>query len=58
MTIILTNGAASTVTWNSTIDWPGGNAPALTASGYDVLSFLTTNAGATYQGFIGGINFS
>jgi hypothetical protein len=58
MTLIITNGGASAVTWNAAVKWPGGNAPALTSSGVDVLSFLTTDAGTTIYGFVGGINFS
>ncbi|MDP6770905.1 MAG: hypothetical protein QF704_09445, partial [Anaerolineales bacterium] len=58
ITIILTNGGASTVTWDSSVKWPGGKVPALTSSGVDILSFMTIDAGATIYGFVGGINFS
>jgi hypothetical protein len=58
MTLIITNGASSTLTWDPQIDWPGGNAPALSSSGRDVISLLTIDAGTIIYGFVGGINFS
>jgi len=58
MTLIITHGASSTLTWDPQIDWPGGNAPALTASGVDIVSLMTIDAGAIIYGFVGGINFS
>ena len=58
VTLIITNGGANTTTWHSSVKWPGDNAPALTASGVDVISFMTIDAGTTIYGFVGGINFS
>jgi hypothetical protein len=58
VTLIITNGGANTTTWHSSVKWPGDNAPALTASGVDVVSFMTIDAGTTIYGFVGGINFS
>ena len=58
MTLIITNGGAHTLTWDTDIQWPGGSAPALTASGVDIISFLTVDAGGDIYGFVGGINFS
>jgi len=58
LTLIITNGGANTTTWHSSVKWPGDNAPALTASGVDVISFMTIDAGTTVYGFVGGINFS
>jgi len=61
VTLVITNGGAHTVTWPSgfqTVKWPGGVAPTLTSSGTDILTFLTTNAGVTIYGFVGGLNFS
>ncbi|MDP6770733.1 MAG: hypothetical protein QF704_08575, partial [Anaerolineales bacterium] len=58
MTLIITNGGAHTLTWDSDIQWPGGSAPALTASGVDIITLLTTDAGGDIYGFVGGINFS
>lgn len=46
-----------TVTWFSTIKWPGGNAPTLTttAAKTDVLGFIVTTSG-NYDGYIIGMN--
>ena len=46
----LTNGGTGTQTWFSGIKWPGGTAPTLTASGVDVLGFLTADGGTTWRG--------
>ena len=58
VTLIIANGGANTTTWNSAVKWPGDNAPALTSSGTDIVSFMTIDAGTTIYGFVGGINFS
>lgn len=50
----LTNGGSATVTWFSGVKWAGGTAPTLTASGVDVLSFYTIDAGTTWK--VIGIN--
>jgi hypothetical protein len=50
--LVLTNGGIGTVTWMSGIKWEGGTPPTLTASGVDVLSFLTSNGGATWRGCV------
>ena len=50
-TLILTNGGSQTVNWPASVDWPAGTAPTLTASGVDVLAFITTDAGTTWRGF-------
>lgn len=44
----ITNGGAFTLTWDATIDWPGGSAPTLTTSGVDVLTFMSVNNGTTW----------
>lgn len=46
----LTNGGAFTQTWWSSIKWPGGTAPTLTASGIDILGFYTDDGGTTWRG--------
>lgn len=46
----LTNGGTGAQTWFSGIKWPGGTAPALTASGVDVLGFITDDGGTTWRG--------
>lgn len=53
--LILTNGGAYTVTWPSTVKWAGGSAPTLTASGIDVLTFLTPNGGTNWYGVASSI---
>jgi len=58
LTMIITNGGANATTWHSSVKWPGDNAPALTSSGVDIVSFTTIDAGTTIYGFVGGINFS
>lgn len=57
-TLILTNGGSQTVNWPASVDWAGGTAPTLTASGRDVLTFLTVDGGTIWYGFEGGLNFS
>jgi hypothetical protein len=51
----LTNGG-SNITWWSGVQWPGGVAPTLTASGVDVLGFYTRDGGTTWTGLILGRN--
>lgn len=57
-TLILTNGGSQTVNWPASVDWAGGSAPTLTASGVDILTFLTTDGGTTWYGFPAGLNMS
>lgn len=52
----LTNGGAFVITWPASVDWPGGTAPTLTASGVDQLVFTTRDAGTTYFGFVAGLD--
>lgn len=46
----LTNGGAFAVTWPASVKWPAGTAPTLTASGVDVLVFITDDAGTVWRG--------
>lgn len=46
----LTNGGTGTQTWPASVKWPGGTAPTLTASGVDVLGFITDDGGTTWRG--------
>lgn len=46
----LTNGGTGTQTWFTGIKWPSGTAPTLTASGVDVLGFITDDGGTTWRG--------
>jgi len=54
--IELTNGGAFTITWPASVDWPGGSAPTLTASGKDQLVFTTRDGGTTWFGFVAGLD--
>ena len=55
-TLVLTNGGSQTVTWPASVDWPGGTAPSLVASGVDILEFFTVNGGTTWFGFGSGLD--
>ena len=52
----LTNGGAYTQTWPAAVDWPGGAAPTLTASGKDILVFVTRDAGTTWHGMAASLD--
>jgi hypothetical protein len=52
----LTNGGAFTITWPASVDWPGGSAPTLTASGKDQLVFTTRDGGTIWFGFVAGLD--
>jgi hypothetical protein len=46
----LTNGGVGSQTWPAAVKWPAGTAPTLTASGIDVLVFITDDGGTTWRG--------
>jgi hypothetical protein len=48
----LTNGGSATVTWPTSVKWPSGTAPSLTASGVDVLAFISDDAGTVWRGVL------
>ena len=50
--IELTNGGAYTFSFWSGVKWAGGAAPALTASGVDILGFYTHDGGTTWRGLL------
>jgi hypothetical protein len=52
----LANGGAHPQYWPAAVDWPGGAAPALTASGKDILVFVTRDAGTTWHGMAASID--
>jgi hypothetical protein len=59
--IVTQDGTGSrTLTYPGSVLWAGGSAPTLTttASAVDILTFLTTDAGTTWYGFVGGLDFS
>lgn len=49
-TLMLTNGGSKTITWPSGMKWPGGTPPVLSASGTDILTFVTPDGGTTWYG--------
>jgi hypothetical protein len=54
--LALTNGEAFTITWPVSVDWVGGTAPTLTASGLDLLVFVTYDGGTTWLGLVSGLD--
>jgi hypothetical protein len=48
----LTNGGAFAQIWPATVRWPTGTAPTLTASGVDVLTFVTDDGGTNWRGVL------
>ena len=45
----------NSITWPASVDWPGGTAPTLSASGAtDVFVFFTHDGGTTWYGFTAG----
>ena len=52
MTVEVTNGGQGTLTWGSEVQWAGGSAPTLTASGTDILKFWTRDGGSTWHGWV------
>jgi hypothetical protein len=52
----LTNGGAFQITYPASVDFPGGVAPQLTASGVDQLVFTTRDGGTTYFAFVAGLD--
>lgn len=55
--LVQSGTGSKTVTWFTSIKWPGGTAPTLTttASKTDVFGFIITSSG-NYDGFIIGLN--
>lgn len=58
--ILIANGNGTTyaIVWPSSVRWPGNTAPSITSTAgkRDVLTFFTTDQGATYNSFISGQN--
>jgi hypothetical protein len=52
----LNNGGAYTQTWPGAVDWPAGTAPTLTASGKDLLVFVTRDGGTIYHGMAASLD--
>ena len=51
-------GSAYTVVWPGTVRWPGGVAPVVTTTNgqRDVLTFVSSDQGTTFNAFISGQN--
>lgn len=54
LSLVLTNGGSSTVTWMTGTKWPAGTIPTLTVAGVDVLVFFTVDGGTTWYGNVAG----
>ena len=57
-TLLVTNGGSATLTWPTSVDWAGGTAPTLTASGIDAIVFTTIDGGTIWYGFAAGLDLS
>ena len=57
-TLFLTNGGSQTVNWPAAVDWAGASAPTLTASGLDILVFITTDGGTIWHGMVASADSS
>ena len=57
--IFMADGTARTITWPAAVKWTGGTAPTMTSTNgkKDILSFLSTDNGTAWFGFVGGQNF-
>ena len=66
LTLLLTNGGASTATFvagahgggGNAVSWAGGTAPTFTTSGADVVVFTSFDGGTNFMGFVGGLDMS
>ncbi len=60
--ILRQDGTGSrTVTWPASVDWASATAPTLTitaTTGKDILTFMTVDAGTTWNGFAAGLDMS
>jgi len=50
------NGGAFSIVWPTSVDWVGGTAPTLTASGTDQLIFRSRDGGTTVLGWVAGLD--
>ena len=58
LTLIITNGGAYTITWSASVKWAGGSAPTFTASGVDIVTLITVDAGMTWYGSANGVSYA
>ncbi len=52
ITLVIINGGNYTVTWPNSVKWTDNSAPDLTASGKDVITFITYDSGTTWFGTV------
>ena len=57
-TLKLVDGGSAAQSWPASVDWPSATAPTLTASGTDVLVFITCDGDTTWYGFVAGLALS
>jgi hypothetical protein len=57
ISLVITNGGASTITWPTEVQWPEGTAPTLTSSGTDRVVFQKISA-TVIHGAASGLNYS
>ena len=56
-TLEMLGADGATITWPGAVKWPNGNEPIWSAA-VDIVSFVTSDAGTTWYGFVGGKAFS
>jgi hypothetical protein len=52
----LTNGGDYSVVWPTSVRWAGGEAPELTGSGVDLLTFITNDGGTNWRGVVSSLD--
>ena len=57
-TLTLDTTSMAALTWGSNIQWSGGVAPTLVADTVNVITFITTDGGTSFKGFVGGQAFA
>jgi hypothetical protein len=57
-TLILTTISSPVITWPLGVIWANAVAPILSSAGIDIFTFLTTDGGTTWYGFIAGQGMS
>jgi hypothetical protein len=58
LTLIITNGGAYVINWPASVKWDGGLAPTFTASGVDIVTLITVDAGTTWYGSANGVRYA
>ena len=57
-TLFLDTTGGVAMTWNANISWSGGIAPTLISGTVNVFTFVTTDGGTSFKGFVGGQAFA